>query len=56
MIFAFALAAVVPQRPLPPRISITARVRIVHGERINLRNPMRKPVAAIIRKGVIEFF
>jgi hypothetical protein len=55
MVFALALAAAVPAVPLPPRLNITAHVRILSGMRINLRDPARKPEGAIIRKGLIEF-
>jgi hypothetical protein len=55
MIFVLALAAAVPTLPVPPRISVAVRVRILRGSRINLRDPVRKPVEAIIRKGLIEF-
>jgi hypothetical protein len=55
MVFAFVLAASVPIAPLPPRINVVARVRILRGMRINLRDPARKPEGAVIRKGLIEF-
>jgi hypothetical protein len=55
MVFAFVLAAAVPAASIPPRRNITARVRILRGMRINLRDPARKPEGAIIRKGMIEF-
>jgi hypothetical protein len=55
MVFAFALAAAVPTVSPPPRLTITARVRILRGMRINLRDPARKPEGANIRKGLIEF-
>jgi hypothetical protein len=55
MFIVLALAAAVPTAPLPSRISIVARVRILRASRINLRDPSRKPVEAIIRKGLIEF-
>jgi hypothetical protein len=56
MIFALTLAAAVPLLPLPPRVSVAARVRILRGSHINLRDPARKPIEAVIRKGLIEFF
>jgi hypothetical protein len=55
MVFMFALAAAVPAASPPPRLTITARVRILRGLKINLRDPARKPEGAIIRKGLIEF-
>jgi hypothetical protein len=55
MVFAFALVAAVPTASPPPRLNITARVRILRGMRINFRDPARKPEGAIIRKGLIEF-
>ncbi len=55
MFFALTLVAAVPVAPLPPRLTITARARILRGSRINLRDPARKPESAIIRKGLIEF-
>jgi hypothetical protein len=55
VLFALTLAALTPITPLPPRVSVATRVRILRGSRINLRNPARKPVEAIIRKGLIEF-
>lgn len=55
MFIALVLAAVTPTASLPPRISVAARARVVRGTRIDLRNPARKPVEAIIRKGLIEF-
>ncbi|MEK6636644.1 MAG: hypothetical protein AABY88_01035 [Pseudomonadota bacterium] len=55
MLFAIALAVVVPASPPPLRISVPARARIIRGTRINLRNPALNPAEAIIRRGLIEF-
>jgi hypothetical protein len=55
MFLALTLAAAVPALPLPSKISVAARVRILRGTRINLRDPARKPVEAMLRKGLIEF-
>jgi hypothetical protein len=55
MVFAFALAAAVPAAAPPPRFTVVARVRILRGMRINLRDAARKPEGTIIRKGLIEF-
>jgi hypothetical protein len=55
MLIALVLAASMPPPPVPPRISVAVRARIIRGTRIDLRNPARKPDAAILRKGLIEF-
>ena len=54
MFYAIALAAAVTPA-LPARSAVVARVRIIRGARINLRDPKRKPPEAMIRKGLIEF-
>jgi hypothetical protein len=53
--FALATATAVAATPPPPRIIMVARARVISGARISLRDPLRKPPAATIRKGLIEF-
>lgn len=45
----------VPPVTLPRRVTLVARARIISGAMISLSDHQRRPQAAVIRSGLIEF-